>query len=122
MTTYTWLWSDAAYGTVVASVAAGATSASVQEVQNLFPTPTSGQAFTVVFNPNLAGLPDNATTERITVLTNPPGNAPLTFATALVYNHYVGENVVLVADAVSLAGLQTPLDPGSLVNDRIFLR
>ena|SRR5665213_1531869 len=117
----TYLWADATFGTLAASVAASATTASVSTVQGIFPNPSASlnQAFTAVINPNTSGLPDLPTTERVTVTNNSSGNFTLT---ALVHNHLIGEQIIQVADATSLAALQTPVDPGSLLYDRAFLR
>ena len=97
MTQY--LFSDSCYGTLAASVASGATAASVITVQGTFPTPTSGEAFTVVFNPALSGLPNNTTTEEVTVTTNSSGEFT---CSALAHNHSVGENVALVVTSAVL--------------------
>src|ERR1022692_2860656 len=104
MAVYTWLWGDATYGTIATTALAGSSSASVLPVQNSFPVPSAGQAFSVVLNPSLSSLPDNATTERIIVTGNTSND--LSFASNLVHNHSPGEYCILVADSASLTGLQ----------------
>jgi hypothetical protein len=68
----------------------------VSTLQGTFPSPTTGQAFVAVVNPNLSGLLDNTTTERVIVTANSSGT--WTLSGSLAHSHSAGEYVAIVVD------------------------
>jgi hypothetical protein len=106
-----WLNADAAFGTVASSYTAGGSTISVTMSQGTFPSPSAGQQFAIVVNPNVnpasAGVipTDNATTERAYV-TAVSGTGPYTLTLqsgGLANNHSVGEYVVQVISSAELS-------------------